>query len=63
MKISHIVSILKILADLKDENKNKKHFCKYCLQCFSSEGVLIEHKITFFGDKWQTNCKINKKFN
>ena len=23
---------------------NKKHFCKYCLQCFSSKRVLIEQK-------------------
>ena len=23
---------------------NKKHFCKYCLQCFSSEKILQEHK-------------------
>ena len=27
---------------IKDE-KNKKHFCKYCLQCFSSERVLKKH--------------------
>ena len=28
----------------KTNNKNKKHFFKYCLQCFSSEKVLEEHK-------------------
>ena len=28
----------------KTKNKNKKYFCKYCLQCFSSKKVLIEHK-------------------
>ena len=28
----------------KTKNKNKKHFYKYCLQCFSSEKVLIKHK-------------------
>ena len=28
----------------KTKNKNKKHFCKCCLQCFSSEKVWIEHK-------------------
>ena len=28
----------------KTKNKNKKHFFKYCLQCFSSEKDLIEHK-------------------
>ena len=26
----------------KTKNKNKKHFCECCLQCFSSEQVLIE---------------------
>ena len=24
--------------------KNKKNFCRYCLQCSSSERVLMEHK-------------------
>ena len=28
----------------KTKNKNKKYFCKCCLQYFSSEKVLIEHK-------------------
>ena len=28
----------------KTKNKNKKYFCKCCLQCFSSEKVIIEHK-------------------
>ena len=28
----------------KTKNKNKKHFCRYCLQCFSIENVLIEYK-------------------
>ena len=28
----------------KTKNKNKKYFCKCCLQCFSSEQVLTEHK-------------------
>ena len=27
----------------KTKNKNKKDFCQCCLQCFSSETVLIEH--------------------
>ena len=37
----------------KTKNKNKKHFCKYCLQCFSSGRVLVEHK--------ETCLKINGK--
>ena len=28
----------------KRKCKSKKHFCKYCLQCFSRERVLVEHK-------------------
>ena len=28
----------------KTNNKNKKYFCKSCLQCFSSKNVLTEHK-------------------
>ena len=24
--------------------KSKKHFCKYCLQCFISKNYLLEHK-------------------
>ena len=28
----------------KSKNKNKKHFCRYCLQCFSRESILTEHK-------------------
>ena len=28
----------------KTKNKNKKYFCKCCLQCLSSREVLIEHK-------------------
>ena len=28
----------------KTKNKNKKHFCKFCLQYFFNERVLVEHK-------------------
>ena len=28
----------------KTKQKGKKYFCKYCLQCFSSEKILSEHK-------------------
>ena len=31
----------------KTKNKNKKYFCKSCLQCFSSKNVLAEHKKVF----------------
>ena len=47
METSHIRCISKILTNscfTKQKNKNKKHFCKSCLQCFSSKNVLTEHK-------------------
>ena len=28
----------------KTKHKGKKFFCKSCLQCFTSENVLLEHK-------------------
>ena len=28
----------------KTRNKNKKHFCMHCLQCFSQEEILLKHK-------------------
>ena len=28
----------------KTRNKNKKYFCKNCLQCFSGRKILTEHK-------------------
>ena len=28
----------------KIKNRNRKYFCEWCLQCFSREKVLIEHK-------------------
>ena len=28
----------------KTKNKNKKHFCMRCLQCFSSENILVKHE-------------------
>ena len=38
---------LKVLTNLcleKRRNKNKKCFCKYCLQGVSSEKVLVKHE-------------------
>ena len=26
------------------KHKNKKHFCMCCLQCFSSENILKDHR-------------------
>ena len=41
----------------KTKNKNKKWFCKSCLQCFSSENVLTKHK----GDCLSINGKQSVK--
>ena len=43
---SHIVCIKDFnrLMFYKTKNKNKKHFCMRCLQCFSSENILVKHK-------------------
>ena len=27
----------------QSKHKERKHFCMYCLQCFSSESILVEH--------------------
>ena len=39
----YIKDFIRIMCD-KTESKNKKYFCKCCLQCFSSEKTLQEHK-------------------
>ena len=42
-----LLCISKILADLCaiKQKKKQKSFCKFCLQYFSGEKVLIEHKV------------------
>ena len=48
MMINHInyvyIKDFDIFMFHKTKNKNKKWFCRSCLQCFSSENVLIKHK-------------------
>ena len=43
----------------KTKNKNKKWFCRSCLQCFSSENVLIKHKEDYLSinDKQSVNLE------
>ena len=43
---SHIVCVKDFNTFMfhKTKNKNKKWFCKTCLQCLSSKHVLIKHK-------------------
>ena len=38
----------------KTKHKEKKHFCLSCLQCFTNDQVLSNHKKRLFGYKWNT---------
>ena len=62
MKTSHIMGILKILTGLCliKQNKNRKYFCRCCLQYFSSKNVLTEHKENYFVIKGKQNVKLVK---
>ena len=42
----------------KTKNKNKKHFCKYCLRYLSSERILVEFKETCFKIKGKPTVKL-----
>ena len=42
----------------KTKHKNKKHFRRYCLQCFSSKRVLVEHKETCLKINGQQTVKL-----
>ena len=44
----------------KTKNKNKKWFCKSCLQCFSSENVLIKHKEDCLSFNGQQSVNLEK---
>ena len=46
MMINYIMCTLKIDKFMfqKTKNKNKKWFCKSCLQCVSNKNVLTKHK-------------------
>ena len=46
----------------KKNNKNKKYFCRYCLQCFSSENVLTEHEENYLIINGKQNIKLGKGF-
>ena len=40
----YTLKILTHLCFIKRKIKIKKWFCKSCLQCFSSENIMIKHK-------------------
>ena len=44
------------------KNKNKKWFCKCCLQCFNSECVLIRHKEDCLAINEKQSVKLDKGF-
>ena len=45
----------------KTKNKNKKRFCKCCLQCFRSESVLIKPKENFLSINGKQSVKLEKE--
>ena len=47
----------------KTKNKNKKWFCKSCLQCFSRESVLIKHKENCLSINGKQSVKLEKVIN
>ena len=59
MMINHIMCTSKILTDLCF-NKNKQWFCRSCLQCFSSESVLIKHKENYLSINGKQSVKLEK---
>ena len=44
----------------KTKNKNKKWFCRSCLQCFSSENVLTKHKEDCLSINGKQSVKLEK---
>ena len=44
----------------KTKNENKKWFCESCLQCFSSENVLIKHKEDCLSINGQQSINLKK---
>ena len=46
----------------KNKNKNKKYFCKSCLQCYSSEEVLENHGKACLLINGGQNVKLEKRF-
>ena len=44
----------------RTKNKNKKWLCKSCLQCYSSESVLIKHKENCLSINGKQSVKLEK---
>ena len=46
----------------KTKSKNKKYFCRSCLQCFSNKNVLTEHKKIFLKINGEQAVKLEGGF-
>ena len=46
----------------KTKHKGKKYFCRNCLQCFSSEKILNEHKEDCLAINGKQNVKLEEGF-
>ena len=44
----------------KAKNKNKKWFCRNCLQCFSNKNVLTNHKEIYLSINGAQSVKLEK---
>ena len=60
---SHYVYIKDIDSFMfhKTKNKNKKYFCKSCLQCFSNKNVLTEHKKVCLSINGAKSARLEKR--
>ena len=57
---SHYVYIKDFNRFMFQKTKNKKWFCRSCLQCFSSEYVLIKHKENCLSINGKQSVKLEK---
>ena len=57
----HIKDVNRLMFN-KTKNKNKKYFCKRCLQCLSSEKVLIKQRKDCLVINGKQNVKLEKGF-
>ena len=62
--VSHYVYIkdFKRFMFNKTKHKSRKYSCKSCLQCFSSENVLLEHKKHCLVINGKQNVKLEEGF-
>ena len=44
----------------KTENRNKKHFCISCLQCFNCKNVLTKHKDVCLSSNGAQSIRLEK---